>query len=82
MPKPSTPSGYMKDTEGTDVSDTTTQDKPVNDVKDGDKSDAVKQALEQAQTPQDSHDAYLQDLERLHRESEVDPNTGRTRYTV
>lgn len=80
MPKPSTPSGYMKDTEGSDVSDTTTKDQPGTDTKTDDRSDALKQAQEQAQSPQDSHQNYLDDLERLHRESEIDPSTGKTRY--
>ena len=79
MPKTPTASGYMKDTEETDVSETTTKDKPGTDTQTDDRSDAQKQAKEQALSPQDKHQNYLDDLERLHRESELDPGTGKTR---
>lgn len=36
------------------------------------KSDAVKQSLDQALSPDEKHQNYLDDLERLHKESAVD----------
>jgi hypothetical protein len=44
----------------------------------GDPADrAVKQSHDQALSPQDKHQNYLDDLERLHRESVVDSH-GKT----
>ena len=59
-----------KDTEGTTVTET----------KKTEQTDSVKQAHAQALSPEEKHQAYLDDLERLHNESALDPATGKTAY--
>jgi hypothetical protein len=51
----------------TDADDKTTA-RPKNQSQD----DAVKQAKDDALSPADKHKNYLEDLERLHKESVVD----------